>query len=188
MGTILKTPMIIIPLLIMLLVAEELHAQQPILSPRDSVEIVFNGKKISVNYGRPSMRGRKIMGGLVPFNKVWRTGANEATAFVTEADLVIGGVELPKGAYTIYTLPSETRWKLIVNRQTGQWGTEYNADLDFARVDLEKQTLKEPVEKFTVTLERTGTNRGAIKLVWENTSLSVGFVVKNNNATPPQSK
>ncbi len=164
-------------------VSEEAAAQQPLLSPRDSVESIFNGKKISVNYGRPSMRGRKIMGGLVPFNKVWRTGANEATAFVTEATLVIGGVELPKGSYTLYTLPSETRWKLIINKQTGQWGTEYNADLDFARIDMRKRVLKEPVEKFTIALERLGPNRGVLKLIWELTEVSVRFTVRANNAS-----
>ncbi len=151
------------------------HAQQPLLSPRDSVDISFGGKKISVNYGRPSMRGRKIMGGLVPYNRWWRTGANEATAFVTESDLVVGGKSVPKGAYTLYTMPSPEEWKLIINKQTGQWGTVYKPELDLVRIPLKKKMLKTAVEKFTITLQKTGKSTGILRLVWENTDLSVNF-------------
>jgi hypothetical protein len=158
-------------------------SQQPLLSPRDSVEVSFAGKKISVNYGRPSMRGRKIMGGLVPFNKWWRTGANEATAFVTQTDLILGGKVIPKGSYTIYTMPSAKRWKLIINKQTGQWGTVYNPELDFVRIPLKKKMLKKPVEKFTITLEKIGKNTGILRLVWENTDLSVDFRVRKSSNT-----
>ncbi len=154
-------------------------AQQPLLSPRDSADITIAGKKISVNYGRPSMRGRVIMGELVPYNKVWRTGANEATAFETEADLEIAGVQVPRGSYTLYTLPSEKSWKLIVNKQTGQWGTVYNADLDLARVTMKKKKIKTPVEKFVIALKRNGAAGGSIIFEWENTSLSVSFKVLN---------
>lgn len=164
-----------------LAVVAETHAQQPLLSPRDSSEIVIGGKKISVNYGRPSMRGRKIMGELVPFNKVWRTGANEATAFETEADLEIGGVRVPGGSYTLYTLPSEKQWKLIMNKQTGQWGTVYNADLDFARINLKKKTLKTPVEKFFISFKRNGIG-GLLILEWETTSLSIPLKVLNGKS------
>jgi len=163
-----------------LIMTETLSAQKPLLSPRDSAEIAINGNKISVNYGRPSMRGRTIMGELVPFNKVWRTGANEATAFETDADLEIAGIRLPHGSYTLYTLPSETTWKLIINKQTGQWGTVYNADLDFSRVNLRKKKLKTAVEKFLITLKQTGTNEGIMTLEWENTSLSISFKVLNS--------
>lgn len=155
--------------------------QQPLLSPRDSVELKYNGKKIAANYGRPSMRGRKIMGGLVPYNKWWRTGANEATSFVTEMDLVLGGEEIPKGSYTLYTMPSEKHWKLIINRQTGQWGTVYNPDLDLKRIPLRLKILKTPVEKFTITLEKNGNGAGIMKLVWENTELSAAFKIKRDS-------
>ena len=161
--------------------SESAYAQQPLLSPRDSAEIALGGKKLFVNYGRPSMRGRKIMGGLVPFNKWWRTGANEATAFVTQADLVLGGETIPRGSYTLYTMPSEKQWKLIINKQTGQWGTVYNPDLDFKRIPLKKKTLKTPVEKFTIILEKTGITSGVMKLVWERTELSVDFRVKKES-------
>lgn len=162
-------------------------SQQPILSPRDSSEIAIGGKKISVNYGRPSMRGRTIMGDLVPYNKVWRTGANEATAFVTEADLDFNGVVVPRGSYTIYTLPSADQWKLIINKQTGQWGTVYNPDLDLVRIPLEKETLKDPVEKFTMTFRRNGSDGGVLVLEWERTSLSVPFKVVGNGSTRSRS-
>jgi hypothetical protein len=160
------------------------EAQQPLLSPRDSVKISFNGKTISVNYGRPSMRGRKIMGGLVPLDKVWRTGANEATAFITEADLVIEGVEVPKGSYTIYTLPSEKQWRLIINKQTGQWGTVYHQEMDLSRIPMKKRAFKEPVEIFTIALEKNGNSTGRLKLIWEKTEVWVNFKVKQESAKP----
>jgi hypothetical protein len=156
--------------------------QQPILSPRDSTEIIIKGKKISVNYGRPSMRGRTIMGGLVPYNKVWRTGANEATAFETETDLEFDGVVLPRGSYTLYTLPSAGPWKLIINKQTGQWGTVYNPELDFARLPMKKETLKNPVEILTISFRRNGADGAVLVLEWEHTVLSIPFKVLNNNS------
>ncbi len=156
-------------------------SQQPLLSPRDSVEISFGGNKISLNYGRPSMRGRKIMGGLVPFDKWWRTGANEATAFVTQTDLILGGEVIPKGAYTLYTMPSAKQWKLIINKQTGQWGTVYNPELDLVRIPLKKKMLKNAVEKFMITLEKTGKNSGVLRLMWEKTDLSVSFQLKKES-------
>jgi hypothetical protein len=166
----------------LLFIMAPVRAQQPILSPRDSSSIMIDGKKISVNYGRPSMRGRLIMGELVPYNKVWRTGANEATAFVTEADLEIGGITLPRGSYTLYTLPSEQGWKLIINKQTGQWGTVYDATLDFARISLKRQDLKSPVETFTISFRRNEGNAGVLVLEWEQTHLSIGFKVLNTNS------
>lgn len=152
---------------------------QPILSPRDSTEVIINGKRIKIDYGRPSMRGRKIMGELVPYNKWWRTGANEATGLVTEADLEIGGVMLPKGSYTLYTLPTAKRWKLIINKQTGQWGTVYNPELDFARIDLTKRSMRRPVEKLTISLRRANNSSGTLMIEWERTVLSVPFKVRN---------
>ena len=162
--------------------------QQPILSPRDSSSIIINGKKLSVNYGRPSMRGRTIMGELVPYNKVWRTGANEATTFVTEADLDLGGLTLPRGTYTLYTLPSEQQWKLIINKQTGQWGTVYNSTLDFARVPLKRQDGKNPVEKFTISFRKNGSNGGIVIMEWEQTILSIAFTVLNSNSNTSKTR
>jgi hypothetical protein len=147
-------------------------------SPRDSVELTLNGKRLSVDYGRPSMRGRKIMGSVVPYGKVWRTGANAATGFTTQADLILGNIKLPHGSYTLYSLPSSKQWKLIINKQIGQWGTVYNEKLDVARIPLKKKTLTHVAEKFTMTLERTSNKSGVMKLSWEKTQLFVDFQIQ----------
>ncbi|OLD00914.1 MAG: hypothetical protein AUI99_08070, partial [Gemmatimonadetes bacterium 13_1_40CM_3_69_22] len=106
------------------------------LSPADSVRATLAGATLAVRYSRPSMRGRAIFGNVVPWNKVWRTGANEATVLETSADLVIAGTSLPAGKYSLWTVPSPDGWKLIVNNNTGQWGTQYDAKHDFARLDM----------------------------------------------------
>lgn len=180
--------------------APEIAAQQPILSPRDSVQVRFNGKpsrngetqpsggRIFIDYGRPSMRGRVIMGGLVPFNKWWRTGANEATSFITDVDLRLGDTVVPKGAYSLYTLPSAKQWKLMVNRQTGQWGTVYDPSLDLVRLPMKKRTLKTPVEKFTILLEKTGSRSGVLRMRWERTEVYVPFTVLGNGVLPNTGK
>ena len=94
---------------------------RPVPSPAETATASLNGKSVTVKYGAPSMRGRKVMGELVPLDKVWRTGANESTSFVTETNLTIGGKSVPAGTYTLYTLPGASQWLLIVNKQTGQW-------------------------------------------------------------------
>src|SRR5438105_4681912 len=135
-------------------------------SPPGTASCSFaDGKKITVDYSRPYMKGRKIMGGLVPYGQVWRTGANEATTFVTDADLSVEGVTIPQGSYTLYTLPSAGTWKLIINKQTGQWGTIYNEKQDLARVDLKKETIETPVEQFTISFTPSGSTC-AMKLEW----------------------
>ena len=159
------------------LFAQVLFGQQPIVVPRDSAEIVMSGKRISVSYGRPAMHGRKIMGDYVPYNRVWRTGAGQATVLTTDADLELGGMEIPKGAYSLYTFPTETQWKLIVNKQTGQWGTIYSSQQDLARVALEKRILPNTVERLTFALERSSNSAGILKIEWEHTSLSIPFRV-----------
>jgi len=146
-------------------------------SPPGTAEITLKGKKITIDYSRPSLRGRS-MDSLTPGGKVWRTGANEATAFVTEADLTIGGASVPAGKYTLYSLPSEGAWKLIINKQTGQWGTEYNEGQDLVRVDLAKSKLTAPVEQFTISFRSTGADSADLLLQWETTQLSVPVKVK----------
>jgi hypothetical protein len=151
--------------------------QKPMASPPGTTEVTLKGKKITINYHRPSMKGRKIFGDLVPYNQVWRTGANNATSFTTEADLMFGNVTVPAGSYTLYTLPTEQGWKLIINKQTGQWGTVYKQEEDLARIDLKTTKLRAPVEQFTLTL--SGANdTGTLKMEWEATSASVDFKVK----------
>lgn len=163
--------------LLLLLSVSAIQAQQ---SPRGAAEVTLAGKKISVDYGRPSMRGRKIMGELVPYDQVWRTGANKATHLTTEADLMIGNVLVPKGTYTLFTLPSASGWKLIINKHTGQWGIPYKPEYEqeeLARIDMKVTTLSAPVEQFTISLT-SANNTGTLKLEWETTSASVDFKVK----------
>jgi hypothetical protein len=159
--------------------------QKPLLSPRDSTVLYLEGKKLMVDYGRPSMRGRKIMGELVPWNKVWRTGANEATTFQTDTNLIIGpDIPLQRGSFTLWTLPTEKSWKLIINKETGQWGTKYRENQDYARFDLKVEKLDQPVEQFTISLEKTGNTSGVLKMMWENTLVSTPFRISERRIPP----
>lgn len=157
----------------------------PVLSPRDTVQLeLAAGRRVYIDYGRPSMRGRRIMGGLVPYGRVWRTGANAATTFVTDVDLDVGGTRVPRGTYTLYTIPTATGWTLIVNRQTGQWGTQYEAARDLARIPMRVSTLRAPVEQFTVALERGAAGAGTLAFTWENTRAWLPFRVAPAAARP----
>lgn len=147
-------------------------------SPAGTADVTLKGKQISITYHRPFMRGRKIMGGLVPYGEVWRTGANEATTLKTGVDLNIGGANVPAGTYTLYTLPSAGAWKLIINKQTGQWGTEYNQNQDLARVDMQKEKLSSPVEEFTISWKKQSDTAADLVLQWENTRLNVPVQAK----------
>jgi hypothetical protein len=158
------------------LLASAVFAQQPV-SPPATASATINGKKLTIAYSAPSMRGRKIMGGLVPYGRVWRTGADNATTFQTEAALDIAGLKVPKGTYTIYTLPGANEWLLIVNKQTGQWGTEYDQKRDLGRVKMTLAPTAAPVEKFKIELTALGGNQGRLKLAWERTEVSVPITV-----------
>jgi len=152
--------------------------QKPPLSPPGQAAVTIGAASITIDYARPSMRGRKIMGELVPYGKVWRTGANAATTLKTTAAMEIGGTLVPAGTYTLYTLPGEKAWKLIINKQTGQWGTQYSEAQDLARVDLNVGATAAPVEQFTITLTGTGAAAGLLTMEWENTKLTIPFAVK----------
>ena len=148
-------------------------AQQQRLSPADSTEMTLAGRQLTIVYSGPSARGRVIYGGLVPWDRVWRTGANEATSLRTEANLRIGDAEVPAGDYTLYSIPNSDAWTLIVSRQTGQWGTEYHEDMDLARVEMKIEELDEPSERFRITLEASGPEEGRLVMEWEKTRVSV---------------
>jgi hypothetical protein len=153
--------------------------QQP-ASPRGQASITFSdGKKITVDYGRPFMRGRKIMGELVPYGKVWRTGANAATGFVTDANITMGGTSIPAGRYTMYTVPGENEWRIVINKQTGQWGTEYHEEQDFTRILAKPSKLPQAVDQFTISFEKRGPNAAIMKMEWENTSVAVDIAEAN---------
>ncbi|HKG91456.1 MAG TPA: DUF2911 domain-containing protein [Gemmatimonadaceae bacterium] len=155
------------------------------LSARDSLTATFGAAHVFVDYGRPFMRGRKVFGGIVPHDSVWRTGANFATVLRTDRDIVMGGQTIPAGKYTLWTVPSRTgAWKLIVNKKTLDergnplWGTMYDASQDLARVDIQTETLPQPVEEFTITIEPRGPDAGALRMAWERTGMTVPFTVK----------
>jgi hypothetical protein len=137
-------------------------------SPAVTARVMLDGKALMVKYNSPSMRGRKIVGELVPYGKVWRTGANPATTFVTATDLKIGNLMVPAGTYTIYTLPSENdAWMLIVNKQIGQWGTEYDESKDLGRTAMTQNALAAPQETMSVSFENTHGKTTELHVKWE---------------------
>lgn len=144
------------------------------LSPRDSVVGMVEGGSVSVAYGRPSMRGRRIIGQVVPFGQVWRTGANEATHFRTDSDVLVGGMVVPAGSYTLWTVPGPDTWTLIINKQTGQWGTVYDPAQDLARIPVRAETVAgAPVEQLTMRIEPGSVGTATLVITWENTRVLV---------------
>jgi Protein of unknown function (DUF2911) len=148
-------------------------------SPPAHVEYKFpDGKTLTIDYSSPRMRGRQIYGGLVPYGQEWRVGANEATTFVTDTDLIVGGTLVPAGSYTLFALPNADNWKLIISKKTGEWGIPYpGASFDFARVDMKLSTLPSPLEDFTIGLDSTDSGC-TLRLDWATTRASVDIVEK----------
>ena len=152
-------------------------------SPPASAQVAVGGKNISIRYSAPSVRGRKIFGpggqvstdGTYP---VWRAGANNATAFSTDADLMVGNLAVPKGKYTLYVATDANPWQLIINKQTGQWGTEYDKARDLGRVPMTVTKPPAPIETYTMTLSSAGGNKAKLQLAWENVVASVDITVK----------
>ena len=150
-------------------------------SPPANTSVTINGKTIAIKYSAPSMRGRKIFNGtgaLQLDNTIWRAGANEATAFHTDADLDIGGLAVPKGDYTLFVWLDPQQWKLVVNKQTGQFGTEYHQEQDLGRVAMTMSKPPAPIETYKMTLSSGGGNKGKLQLEWENVIASVPFTVQ----------
>jgi len=143
-------------------------------SPAASAECKLpDGKTIKTEYSSPRMKGRQIYGGLVPYGEVWRTGANEATTFVTNASLMIGGKSVPAGSYTLFTIPNQDKWTLIINKKTGEWGIPYKYEGDdLARVDMKVSSLPSPAENFTISYAPSG-NGCTMHLDWASTRASV---------------
>jgi Protein of unknown function (DUF2911) len=147
------------------------------LSPPDTVRGSVAGANITVAYNRPAKRGRVIFGNIVPWNQVWRTGADAATMFTTDKDLVFGSTVVPAGKYTLWTLPTPTGAKLIINSETGQWGTDYHEEKDFARIDLNSRKLSDPQEQFVIGVVPQGSG-GLLRMAWDDREYSIPFVVK----------
>ena len=137
-----------------------------------------NGKTITVDYSSPRAKGRKIFGGLVPYGQVWRAGANDATSFVTTGDISVGGKTVPAGKYTIFAIPGEDKWSLVISKKTGEWGTAYpGPENDLARIDMKVSKTSAPVENFTVAFDQSG-NGCTMGMEWENTRASVEVTPK----------
>ena len=146
--------------------AEQARGPVAALSVEDTVEAAIGPATFSVNYSRPQVRGRTLLGGIIPYDRVWRTGANAATHFTTSAAIRIGSIALAPGSYTLWTLPRADGVTLIVNGQTGQWGTEYGPARDIGRTSLAVAATSAPVEEFTITIEPTDARTGVLALSW----------------------
>lgn len=149
------------------------------LSVRDTTRATVGLAELWVDYGRPVTRGRRVWGPTGVLNDtIWRTGANAATQFRTNVPLAIGGQAVPAGTYTLWTLAVPGRYQLIINKQTGQWGTQYDPKQDLVRIPLQARQLGQSVDRFTITIETTGAASGVLKLQWDTTELSVPFTAQ----------
>ena len=163
--------------------------QRQRISPHETITATIDGAEVKLVYGRPYTKDpksgemRKIWGGLVPYGKVWRTGADEATLLTIAAPIEIGGTSLAAGTYSLFTVPAEDgSAKLVINKKTGQWGIPYNEASEkaneLARIDLTKSAIEKKVDQFTMAIEPQSSGGGELKMMWENTQYSVPFTVK----------
>ena len=148
-------------------------------SPSAQAKCTFSdGKTVTTDYSSPRAKGRKIFGDLVPYGEVWRTGANEATTFVTDTNLTIGSLTVPPGSYTMFTVPQQDKWTLIINKKTGEWGIPYKYESDeLGRADMQVSKTSAPVENFTISFHEMGTGCH-MYLDWENTRATVEITEK----------
>ncbi len=149
----------------------------PLPSPAATANVIIGGGSIDVRYNTPQMRGRKIMGGLVPYGKVWRTGANPATTLITSVPLKFGTLLVPAGTHTLYTLPSADVWQLIVNNQTGQWGLTYTESMDLGRIPMKAKPMAAPQEGMSLSFENTTAKSTELHMRWETTDRYVVITV-----------
>lgn len=159
----------------------------PRLSPKDTAKITLNDLNLKVEYNRPSKRDREIFGALVPFDKVWRTGANEATTFQTNKDLMIDGMLLKKGKYTLWTVPMKNSWKVMFNSKDYKWGVNekmepmWDPNFDVIELEVPKQDIDETVEKFTIAFDnKTGNLK--LTMAWDQTLIEIPVAVYPNSA------
>jgi hypothetical protein len=158
------------------LAADKAGGGMGVLSPRDTVKATDDkGVWMWIDYGRPSMRGRKIFGQVVPYGEVWRTGANAATQVKIERALVVEDTVVPAGFYTLWTVPAPDGWKLIINGETGQWGTEHKPEKDLYTIPMATAALPNPVEQFTISVMSSQTGDNVLAFDWERTRATVHF-------------
>ncbi|HSY34817.1 MAG TPA: DUF2911 domain-containing protein [Acidobacteriaceae bacterium] len=148
---------------------------KPVASPAAQTDVTLDGATITIHYNSPAMRGRVIMGGLVPYGKPWRTGANPATSFVTTGNLKIGSLSVPAGSYTLFTLPGApgTPWQLIISKKTGEWGIPYPEGDDLGRTEMHSAKLPTAQESMSISFEHTEKRSTYLHIKWETTDVSV---------------
>jgi hypothetical protein len=148
-------------------------------SPPASASCKFSdGKTVKIDYSSPRAKGRKIFGGVVSYGEVWRTGANEATTFVADTNVTVGGKAVPAGSYTIFTVPKADAWTLVISKKTGEWGTDYAGEKeDLARVPMSVSKTSSPVENFTIAFDPAG-SKCTLRMEWENTGANVEITEK----------
>lgn len=145
-------------------------------SPHVRSEWTIDGAAISIEYGRPYLKGRTVGKTVAPYGQVWRTGADEATTLKTDKPLKFGSLAVPAGTYTLFTVPGQKEWQLVINKDTGQWGTDYVEGLDLGRVPMTVGTTSAPVEQVTFAIDDTPTG-GTLRVEWGTTRASVPFTV-----------
>ena len=145
-------------------------------SPHVRSEWTIDGANISVVYGRPFLKGRTVGKEVAPYGKDWRTGADEATMLTTDRTLRFGKLEVPAGTYTLYTVPGEKDWQLVINKQTGQWGTQYSEEQDLGRVPMKVEEIRAPVEQLTISIEDTPAG-GTLVVEWGTTRATAAFEI-----------
>ncbi|WP_419805562.1 DUF2911 domain-containing protein [Terriglobus sp.] len=142
--------------------------EKPRLSPHQMADVDLTGTKIHVAYGAPSLRGRKMVGGINPYGKEWRVGADEATSFEVSTDVLVNGTSVPAGSYTLFVLPTAEKWTLIISKKTGEWGIPYpGQQYDFARVDMSKASLPSPQERMSIDFEKTTAFKTEMHVKWD---------------------
>jgi Protein of unknown function (DUF2911) len=160
------------------LAAAERRTGQQQLSVRDTARATIGPATFSVDYGRPLARGRTLLGDVISYDRIWRTGANAATQFTTSAPITLAGLLLPPGTYTLWTAPHVRGVDLIVNKQTGQWGTEYSRAQDLGKAPMKADSVDTPVEKFTISIEARDARHGTLTMAWGSFRWTAPIVVQ----------
>jgi hypothetical protein len=181
MNTFLKRTLIFLSIIALCLFlysvfVENIFAKR--LSPKDTVKFELNDLKLKVFYNRPFRKNREVFGALVPYNQVWRTGANEATTFETNKDLEVNGMLLAEGKYTLWTVPKDSAWTVIFNSKQYSWGVNaemkpmWDPNYDVVNIEVPVHKLNKPVEQFTIAFDNS-TDNLFLTMAWDDTKVSV---------------
>ena len=175
-----KVLLALLPLALLLCATQTVRSQEQRQSPHEKATVTLGGATITVDYGRPYMKGRRIFGGLEPYGKVWRTGADEATTFTTDKDLMLGALHVPAGTYALFTIPGEKEWTISLNKVAKTFGAfdyEKNKAQDLGQLKAPVEKLSMPVEQLTISVLSKGGKNGALRIVWADTSVSAPIMV-----------